>query len=321
LEFLAHGLRFLDPPPRTVRELSQSILDHAFSGDPDDKERCNPLHHLVVGCTNAREIVRSEIYEQVLTLISSADPQDHLNGLRLAVWVDDRNIQAQDNRVGSWDLGLWEFWTEAASSAVTSYSDKIIAAARHSTMMKYMALVRGLITVEQALIDTQPDLEVLFNTQPTFFGIDGPPYLLRQVYDLTHGRNWYRNKDPIPDLQAFGRFVMEHSESPFVTNPDGYANWLAHLHEGKASKVLPDEASYLGASLAFAIGAEASDEIPVHWEPGNQFGVLSDLYPYIIRRYRIDPDAELSPLPLPRWFRELFKSWANRETDFTSIQG
>jgi len=323
LQFVAHSLRFVDPPPRTVRVLSQNILDHAFSGNPDDNDRCHPLHHLLTGCTRAREIVKDEVAEQARALTNSAEPLCALNGIRLAVWVDDRNILAQNNRVGHWRQELLEFWTEAAGSAVAAYSERIIAAAHHNTMMMYMALLRGLVTADQALTTVQPNLETFFTSQPTFFGIVGPPYLLRHAYDLTHGRKWYWGNDPIADFQAFGRFIIERPwSSPFVTNPHGYTdNWLDELNRADPSQVLPDTAAYLGASLTFAIGAETSEKIPLHWEPENRFGALSDFYPYVRRRYRIEPNEDLPLLPLPRQFRELFNSWANREIDFTRIEG
>jgi hypothetical protein len=320
LEFLAHGLRFVDPPPQTVRELSQNILDHAFSGNPDDKRRCHPLHHLIVGCSSSREIVKDEITERAHKLASSAGALDVLNGLRLAVWADDTNIQAQNSRVGNWNQELWEFWNEIADSSVIAYSDAIIAAANHNTAMKYTALVRGLLTAEQILTGEQPDMDALFTMQPTFFGIIGPPHLFRQVHDLIRGRNWYRNKDPMPDFGAFGRFAMDHPSPPFVTNPTGYKNWFAELEGSNEPQVLPDAVTHLGASLAFAIGVEASDEIPLHAQARYPFGSLSDLYPHVMRRYRVDPDAELPTLPFPRLFRELFESWANREIDFTRAQ-
>jgi hypothetical protein len=317
LEFLAYGMRFVDPPPRIARDLSRNILDHAFSGDPDDDNHCHPLHHLVVGCTGPREIVRDEINERASALTNSTDPANALNGLRLAVWVDDRNIQAQNSRVGNWDQGLWQFWKEQADASVTTHADAIIAAAQHNTAMSYTALVRGLVTVEQILTGASPNLEVLFTTQPTFFGIVGPPYLFRRAYDLIRGRRWHHAGDPIPDFGAFGHFAMEHPSPPFVTNPDGYGSWLAELNGSTTSQELPDPVTHLGASLAFAIGAEASDEIPAHRETAYQFGPLSDLSPYIMRRYKIDSNAELPDLPFPAPFTELFKAWANREVDFT----
>jgi hypothetical protein len=318
LGFLAYGLRFVDPPPQTVRDLSRTILDHAFSGDPDDKVRCHPLHHLVTGCTGAREIVRDEISARASLLTSSADPVKVLSGLRLAVWVDDRNIQTQNDRVGSWDQGLWGFWNRIADANTIDYSAAITVAAGHSLLMKYTALMRSLITVDQILADTRPGLRVLFESHPTFFGIIGPPYLFRQVYDLIRGYSLYRRTEPMRDFLAYGGFALEHPDPPFVINPTGYGNFFGRLGTTSAARALPDATTRLGASLALAIGAEASDELTLHKEDRHQLGPLNDLYPYIARRFGIEPRAELPDLRFARVFQELFRSWANQEVDFIS---
>lgn len=318
LEFLAHSLRFIDPPPRTVRDLSRNVLDHAFSADPDDDIRCHPLHHLVTGCSGSRQIVADAIAGRAADLARSADPAVALNGLRLALWADDRNIPAQNDRVGTWERGLWEFWNEFAGASTITYSSAIMAAAAQHAAIRYAALVRGLISVEQILADQRPDLEALFNVHPTFFGIAGPPYLLRQVYGLIRGHDGYLGKDPVPDLRAFGRFAAGHPRQPLVINPAGYRTWLADLRNSGGTRPLPDDLTHLGASLAFAIGTEASDDVTLRAEDHHQLGPLDDLYPYLARRLRLSPAAELPGLPFPGQFPELFKSWANREVDFTA---
>ena len=318
LEFLAHSLRSVSPPPQTVRDLRRHILGHTFSGDPDGQPRCHPLHHLIIGCASARDIVQEEIFEKARALVESADPVVSMNGLRLAVWVDDRNIQTQSSRAGIWDDRLWELWHEAAINNVASYSSALISAAGYSTVMKYTAVVRELITVEQVLAEAQPKLEVLFNSQPTLFGIVGAPHLFRQVYDLIRGRRWYRDRDPRLDFHAYGGYVAEHPDPPFVTNPTGYGNFLATLGSPAEGIALADTRTLLGASLALAIGAEASQELTLRRQDHHALGPLNDLYPYLARRFGIEPGIRLPELQFPRAFAGLFTSWANKDVNFVS---
>jgi hypothetical protein len=317
LEFLAHALRYLDPPPQTVRDLSRGILEYAFSGDPDDKLRCQPLHHLITGCGSARDVVADEISAAAAALVRSADHVKAMNGLRLAVWADDKNMQTQNDRIGAWDEDLRAFWSDFADTNAAAYAQQIIDAAAHDTVISYTALVRGLISIEQFLGGQRPDLEVLFNAYPTFFGIAGPPYLLRLAWGLVRGHRGFNGRDPVPDIRSFGRFAMAQPKLPLVTNPSGYGGWLDDLDSTSAPRSLPDDLTYLGASLTFFIGVEASNDVTLRAEP-HQLGPLNDLYPYLARRLRHGPQTELPDLPLPGPFPELFKLWANRQTDFTA---
>jgi hypothetical protein len=318
LEFLAHGLRFVDPPPQTVRELSREILVRAFDGDPDASARCHPVHQLLVSCGSAREVVKEEVYERACTLAASVDPAEVTNGLRLAVWVDDTNIIAQNHRVGLWGAQLWEFWNGFAEENVARYADAIISAGEDSPAMKYTALVRGLLSADDILRSEQPDMRALFNSQPTFFGIVGPPHLFRQVYELIRGRRKFRHSDPMAEFSAFGRFLLDHPDAPFVASPTGYGSFLANLGEPGPAESLPDPVSCLGASLTLLLGVEASTDTALKAEDNHRLGALNNLYPYLARRLGIEPTAELTALQLPRGFPELLKSWANREVDFVT---
>jgi hypothetical protein len=315
LAFLARALAFVDLPPRSVRDLCQDILDHALSGDTDDKIRCDPLHHLLTACSGLREIVKEEISARISALVASTDPVDVSKGLRLAVWLDDKNIPNQTNRVRDWDPELWTFWNDYSNVNMNRYSATIIEVAERDSVLRYTALVRGLISSEQILTDARPDLKMLFNMQPTFFGIVGPPHLFRHVYDLLHDRAGSRHMDPVEDFRAFGKFAIEHPDLPFVTNPTSYGNFLGKLSPRRGN-TLPDEITYLGAALAFTIGAEADRNIALRREDRHNLGPFNDLYSYVARRFEIERDAELSRLPVPEPFPELFRSWANKEVDF-----
>lgn len=315
LEFLAHSLRFVDPPPHVVRELSRNVLDHAFGADPDDELRYQPLHHLITACLSSRDIVRDEIASKAALLVASAEPDHQAHGLRLAIWTDDLNIPLQNSRVGSWDSELWKFWSDFAAASTTTYAKTILSAAAQNPTIKYAALSKHLITTGQILASEQPDLRTLFTSDLKFFGIAGPPYLLRQVWGLIRGRPGHLGSDPMPDMQAFGRFAAQHPHPPLVTGPTAYGGWLADLDDSKAPSSLRDALTYLGAVLLFAIGLETDDQIP-HTPTEYQLGPLSDLNPYIVRRLRLANNTTLPDLPLPSPYAELLKAWANREVNF-----
>jgi len=94
--------------------------------------------------------------------------------------------------------------------------------------------------------------------------------------------------------------------------------WLDGLRGASARASLSDELSYLGACLAFAIGTEASDDVTLHVGDQCRFGPLADLYPYLARRLRIDPGAELPALAVPSPYGEVLTAWANRRLNLTS---
>jgi hypothetical protein len=318
LEFMARSLRATDPPPQTARELARQVLQHAFEGDPDAATRCRPLHQLLVSSGGCRETVREQVLERVNVLTGSPDPFETANGLRLAVWADDSNIMAQNHRVGLWARDLWDFWHAFAEDNVSRYKDAIIAAAAGGPAMRYTALVRGLISADDILEAEHADLSTLFVSQPTFFGIVGPPHLFRQAYDLIRGRREFRHSDPVTEFAAFGRFLAAHPDPPFVTAPTSYQSLLADLPASSPARPLPDQDSLLGASLTLLLGVEVDRDTGLGAEGHDRLGALSNLYPYLARRLGIDPRAELTKLPLPGRFPELLKSWANREVNFVT---
>jgi hypothetical protein len=317
LGFLAHSLRFIDPSPRTVRDLSRSILDHVFDGNPDNRIRCNPLHQLVTGCAGSREIIAGEITERADALIGHSDLESLVKGLRLAACVDDRNIEAQNDRIGSYSGELWKFWNVLADRNASRYMDTIVTTAAQDVAIKYMALIRGLITEDQVLAEHHPDLGFMFREQLTFFGIAGPPYMLRLLYDLINGRTWYRGRDAVTGLRSFGSYAMRQSDPPFVKDATSYGNFTAGVNNQNTSFPHLDVPSYIGAALALGIEMEAGYDTAQQKQSRRSLGPLDDLNPYIIMRLG-EPAEPLPVLPLPDHFKELFYLWAHGQVNFVS---
>ncbi len=199
-----------------------------------------------------------------------------------------------------------------------TYAPALRAAAVEYPAVRYAALVRGLISAEEILADDPADLTVLFRVYPTFFGVVGPPYLLRLAWGVVRGVGGYEGRDPAPDVRSFGSFALRRPGLPLVPDPASYGGWLDGLSSGAAPASLPDGLSYLGACLAFAIGTEASDDVALHAGDPCGLGPLADLYPYLARRFRIDPGAELPALAVPSPYGEVFTAWANRRLNLTS---
>jgi hypothetical protein len=317
LGFLAHSLRFIEPSPRTVRDLSRSVLDYVFAGDPDDRIRCNPLHQLITGCAGSREVVAEEISDRADGLIGYADPASIVKGLRLAAWVDDRNIEGQNDRIGSYGGELWKFWNRMADDNASRYLDTIVTAAAHDLTIRYMALVRGLVTEDEILAEPGLDPGLLFCDQQTFFGIAGPPYMLRLLYDLIYGRSWYRGRYAATGLRAFGSYAMRHPDPPFAGHVTSYGNFSVGLNNHNTSFAMLDSPIYVGTSLALAIEVEASHDLAQHKNSRRSLGPFDCLSPYVAMRLGWATET-LPDLPLPDHFKELFYLWAHQQVDFVS---
>ena len=88
LQFLARTLRSADPSPQITRSLTREILRFLFSGTPNDAVHGLPLAWLLASCHACRAIVDDEMSAFIATMVASDEPTTHLNGLRLAVWLD-----------------------------------------------------------------------------------------------------------------------------------------------------------------------------------------------------------------------------------------
>jgi hypothetical protein len=79
---------------------------------------------------------------------------------------------------------------------------------------------------------------------------------------------------------------------------------------------LTHPAKYLGAATTILIAAELFRDRSLSKGEYPLLGALSDLYPYILRRWGVDSAAQLPDIPVPEHFQCLFLAWAAKKINF-----
>jgi hypothetical protein len=286
-----------------------------------------------VSCANCRDSVKDEIAIRVADMVGSQAPQTHLNGLRLATWASRGAVFHRDGLLvvpAKAPEHLADFWDDFARQNVKNYAAGIAAAAENDEGMLYASLRNRFRTVRQILTATGSDLTPLFTIhRAIIFGAMWTPYLYYLVGAATQA--WGRaihSGLPRPsagtmseDFAAVGEFLVSHPDPPWLSlclssrwEPvslfsDEFAD------ESAAPFKVTDAITYLGIAAAVLIAAEITGNriLPATSRP--PLGEFSDLYPYILRRWDIERDAQLPDLPVTQHFQQLFRSWANKETD------
>ena len=165
LQFLARCVRFIEPPPRTVRDLTVTALDHLFGGDISDEIRYLPLSWLLASCVSCRDTVKDELATRIADMVSSADPGIHLNGLRLATWISRGAVFLRNERVvvpARTPEHLADFWDDFARRNAKSHAADIAATASCDEGMLYASLRYRFLTAGHVLATTGSDLTPLF---------------------------------------------------------------------------------------------------------------------------------------------------------------
>ena len=225
LQFLARCLRSVEPPPRTVRDLSGQVLDHLLAGDLYDRARCLPLCWLLASCGACRDIVSEEIDARAAMLVESGD---HLDGLRLAVALP---VGIRGNWGGEGPRLPPEgpqrrFWDEHCRHNVDLYASHINAASVTDPGVRSLALRYKTLGIDDALMMPDGPL-VLFKRH--WIGIFGwwlGAYLPDAVCDLSLGTTGPASSARA-DLAAFGRFLLEHPRLPWITGePNAWSEFF-----------------------------------------------------------------------------------------------
>ena len=316
LQFLARCLRSVEPPPRTVRDLSGQVLDHLLAGDLDDRARCLPLCWLLASCGACRDIVSEEIDARAAMLVESGD---HLDGLRLAVALP---VGIRGNWGGEGPRLPPEgpqrrFWDEHCRHNVDLYASHINAASVTDPGVRSLALRYKTLGIDDALMMPDGPL-VLFKRH--WIGIFGwwlGAYLPDAVCDLSLGTTGPASSARA-DLAAFGRFLLEHPRLPWITGePNAWSEFFwGHAVEQQMPRPLPDPITYLGAAATLLIATEGMRTKMLPSEGPQRFTPLEDLYPYIARRWRAEPRRQLPSLPVPESFQTTFRDWADNKINF-----
>ena len=335
LQFLARCIRFIEPPPRTVRELTSAGLDHMFNGDISDEIRYLPLSWLLASCVSCCDTVKDELAARIAKMISSPDPGIHLNGLRLATWVSRGAVFLRNGRIvvpAKAPEHLADFWDDFASQNAKSHAADIAVAAASDEGMLYASLRYRYLTVEHVLTATGSDLTPLFNTHHSVI-FDAPWLGYLEYLGGAAARAWGRaahsglpratHESMSEDFTTVGRFLIDHPNPPWlsVCLQSRYEPVSLFADEFRVTDPptffrTTNPTTYLGAGATILIIAEMTCNRILPTDSGLPLGAFSDLYPYILRRWGNQQDAQLPKLPVPEKFQQLFRAWANQEVGF-----
>ena len=281
----------------------------------------------MANCATCKDVVDDEIGAQISSL--SSDPVSRLNGLHLALWlpVGISGDWGGDGPRVSHDSPLWRFWQGRRDVYVRTNAKSIIAAC-DDTGIRIGALMQGLITVDYALQMNGGLLSLFQHQSIEIFGIERSAYLLDVVAGLILGWPGYYDSDacePSPktinELDGIGRYLIHNPQPPWITGPaDAWPDFFwGHPAMHDTSRMILDSAAYLGAAAILLVTAECMKSRVLPNEGRKRFGPLSKVYPYIERRWHIEPDCALPILPIPREFQKMFYDWADKRISFVDI--
>jgi len=122
----------------------------------------------------------------------------------------------------------------------------------------------------------------------------------------------------INELTVVGRYLIDHPRTPWLTWQSDM--WPVSFLSGPIERDIPrsrlDPVAYLGAAGILLITSEEKETRALPDEGPQKLGPLSDLYPYIARRWGAEPENELPELPVPEEFRQVFRDWADGKVNF-----
>lgn len=317
LQFLARTLRSVDPSPQLVRRLIREILDFTFSGDPALSEWYLPLSWLM-GSTSYQTMVNQEISDKMDSLIRSSDPSESLNGLRLAIWLENGSFYTSrpmhESIIRS---ALYRFWENQGNQYRRKYRREICKAAEQRPDIRNGALSKDIITFEQALA-MDGNLTSLLNYQRK--GVFGPSWASTLRNNFFHLISASENAQTIDSITAVGHYLTHHPQPPWGNGKINSEKWKFPDTAPEASVTL-SPITYLGGTAIALILAE----LDLFVEPSTtlslnpaQLGPLHAILPYIQRRRIPGASVPLPDLPVPEEFRQIFQDWAESKVNFTT---
>ncbi len=255
-------------------------------------------------------------------MVASDEPATHLNGLRLAVWLD---VPLWGSWAGlgpdlPWDDRMSSFWQARSAENASAYVRDIISAAADDLGMRYVALERELITPEEALEMRGGLLSLLQGQDMEIFGLRYGAYLIRRFHTFANDQDY---PDAISAFTAVGHYLVNHPRPPWI---DGSAYDRSHFKWARlacanARPSLPGPLVYLGAAATLLLSAESDPTPPAHPLEGDpsRLGPFHELYAYMERRLKPGPGRPLPDLPVPDAFKQTFGDWAEGQVNFTTL--
>ena len=319
LQFMARTLRSVDPTPTLIRRLAGEILDFMFSGDPDNPGFFLPVSWLLASCDIALEVVDAEVTAFTETAVASNTNEMRLNGLRLAMWLDQAPRKGGERGPDlPHDHRLSIFWATRARGNLKRYQQEIMAASAQNIEIRNSAVRLDAVTVKQA-IDMKEGLRPLLQGQPVrIFGFGNWVAYLPNVF-----RNLAKNpenREEISVMTAVGRHLTRYPDLPWAMGAVDKWFWLDEPElrdQGLPDFVTP--VAFLGAAAIALMTTEATLAQTIRIlkdEPSRWLGSFSVLYAYMARRNSPGSRTPLPRLPVPEEFKQVFLDWAEGKVNF-----
>lgn len=328
LRFLARCLRSVDPSPRHVRELTRQLFGetceadrarYASAGLPGrDEPGTSPLPtitawpDLLAGSGLYRGTVADEIDALVAGWVRSGDQGLVLHGLRVA-------FSLPYSLVGT-GKGNEAFWHSLAGRSMKTHRGVAVASAETDAYIRGEILAAGLITARQALA-MPGGPTVLFQISRSSFALHAS-YFGRALLALDNGWPAFGRPAIAADLAAFGEYLLDHREPPWLRGTPDLWNYDADYEDeapgGRTARPAPlSQAAYLGAVTALLILEESRERQPSA-HTGRRLGPLRHIAPYLTHRQGHGRRTELPSLLVPDEFKQTFRDWAEGRVSFTA---
>jgi hypothetical protein len=324
LRFLSLCLRSVDPSPQRVRDLTRRLAKGIImpanaasqstdpSGAPPRRPglRTSPgdtAGELFANCASYADIVDDEIAAVIDDAIMSGDRAAAVNSLHLTVWLGDY-VKRYPVKYS---------WWSRMKDILRVHAAEVTAAAEEDHYIRDIALRYGLINVSQAL-EMPGGLTALFRQSRSRFPSFGLfPYLQDTYLRLLQGWPAFAGSATAAVLQAVGEYLRDQPELPWVDE------YIGEFHSGHDGLFPPaggpgqfGPIACLGGAAILAILVESDFTTILAIDP-LRLGPLCSLLPYLQRRHGGDRDAELTDLPVPEEFRQVFRDWAEGLVNFT----
>jgi hypothetical protein len=130
--------------------------------------------------------------------------------------------------------------------------------------------------------------------------------------------------DTVEDFRSIGRHIARRPQPPWATGSEGFypSFFRADNNNNNAERSerpeFSDRMVHLGSFATLFIMAERTINEDAQNLTPRLLGPLAAAYPYIARRWKLDHQAILPDLPVPKRFQTIFKDWANGKVDFTA---
>lgn len=335
LSFLAQCMQSVDPGPRRVRQLTRQLFEEScktrrarYSGAPlTDRANPNALHadkgalasvwrDLLTGRESYRNTIADEIDTVVAINIHSGNQRLITDSLRLVFSLPEVIAFAPQGQVKA----DWGFWSSRAYSVLRTHNTAAITGAKTDAYLRLSCIQTGLITTKQAL--SMPGGPIILFQEPESCFEHHLSYFWPVLNSLDKGWPTFANPSIASDLAAFGQYLIDHPEPPWLRGRIAQRNYsMADKDEAAGALTAKEpelsQRAYLGAVAILSILVEVN-QLPRSGK--RNLGPLDAITSYLNRRKGSTQINELGELRVPRIFKEIFLDWAEGRVHFSIPQ-